>query len=171
MLGTGTVRADGFVGDVAGAAFDAIVAGELADRAESFVVEGRNAEGGAQFFIELAQISEVRGQRRDFQAVVGEQEFLVAGVPKTRELALEHDGGHDRHLVVAVGFLAKLRATAVFFDAHNAAGAADAKAQRGQTLDGFLRKTFVDAPPGYSEARKASTSVKHMQRVTGEAPD
>ncbi len=146
MLATGAVSTDGFVGDVARPALDAIVDGDLADGAEGFVVEGRNAEGGAQLFVELAQIGEVRGERGNFQAVVGEQKFLVAGVPQTCELAFEHDGGRDGHLVVAIGFLAKLRAAAVFFDAHDAAGAADAKAQRGETLDGFLRKTLGSSP-------------------------
>src|ERR1700676_818083 len=157
---TRTVRADGFVGDVAGAAFDAIVDGDLANGAESFVVEGRHAECRAQLFVELAQVGEVRGEGGDLQAIVGEQKFLITSVPQTGELAFEHDGGNDRHLVGAVGVFANLRAAAVFFDAHNAAGAAHAEAQCGETLNGLLRKTFVDVPHGYSDYGKGSRNVK-----------
>jgi hypothetical protein len=151
VLPAGAVGADGFVGDVAGAAFDAIVDGDLADGAEGFVVKGGHAEGCAQLFVELAQVGEMRGEGGDFQAVVGQQKFLVAGVPQARELALKHDRGHDRHLVTVIGSFAKLRAAAVFFDAHYAARAADAKAQGRETLDGLLRKMLVDVPHGYSE--------------------
>jgi hypothetical protein len=57
------VRADGFVGDVADAAFDAVVDADLADRAESLVVKSGDAERGKQFFVELAKIFEMRCER------------------------------------------------------------------------------------------------------------
>ena len=43
VAGARVVSADRFIGDVAGAAFHAVVNGNLADRAEGFVVIGRNA--------------------------------------------------------------------------------------------------------------------------------
>ena len=145
------VGADGGVGDVAFAAFDAVVDADLADGAEGFVVEGGDAEGGAEFFVELPEIVKVRGEGGEFLAVVGEQEFLVAGVPELGELAVEHDGGQYGHLKAGVGFLAEFGAAAVFFNANNAAGGADAEAQGGEAFDGFLVKAFVNIPHGSSE--------------------
>ena len=56
VAGAWTVRAHRFVRHIATAAFDAIVDGNLADRTDGFVVESRDAQGGAELFIEAAQI-------------------------------------------------------------------------------------------------------------------
>ena len=119
------MSADGFVGNVTRAALDAIVDGDLADGTERFVVEGRNTKGGAQFFIELTEILQVRSKSGQLDAIIGEQEFLVAGVPKARELSLDHDRGQNSELVTRVSALTKFGTTAVFFDADDAARAAD----------------------------------------------
>ena len=54
---------------------------DLAHGAESLIVKRRHAERGAQLFVELAQAFEVRGERRELDAIIGEQKFLVTGVP------------------------------------------------------------------------------------------
>ena len=53
------VHADGFVGHIAFAAFYAVVDAKMAGGAESLVVIGGHAEGGAQLFVEAC------GGRRD----------------------------------------------------------------------------------------------------------
>src|SRR5207302_5411620 len=128
---------NGFVGHRAFAALNPVVNAELADGTECFVVKSRNAQCRAQFFVELPQVLEMRGERRQFLSVVREQKLLVAGVPQPRELALQHDGGSYRHLVKIVRAFAKLRAAAVLFDAHDAARAANGKSQRRETLNRF----------------------------------
>ena len=117
------VCTNGLVGDVTGAAFDAIVNGNLTDRADGFVVESRNAQCGAQFFVELAQILQVRSEGGELDTFVSQQEFLVTGVPQSCELALDHDRGQDRELITGISTLAKLRAAAVLLDADNTARA------------------------------------------------
>src|SRR5579862_1201681 len=97
MAGAGAVGAYGLVGNVAGAAFEPIVNGDLANGAEGFVIESRDAESGAQFLVEAAEILQVRGQRWQLDAFVGKQKFLVAGVPQTRDLALDHNGRSEEH--------------------------------------------------------------------------
>src|SRR5258707_3305035 len=128
VAGSGAVRADSFVRNVTNTAFNAVVHGNLADRAESFVVKSWHVEGGTQLFIELAQILQVRGQSRQFQAIVGEQKFLIASIPETRELSLDHDGRKYCKLEFSVSTLAEFRAAAVFFHAHDPTRAAYRKA-------------------------------------------
>jgi len=152
-----------FVGNVARTALDAIVDGDLADGAERFVVKGRNTKSGAQFFIELAEILQVRGESGQLDAIVGKQEFLVAGVPQSRELSFDHDRGQDSKLITRVSALAKLGAAAVFFDADDAARAADGKAKSGQTLDGLGVKTLFDIPHDALRLKKAVASVKRAE--------
>src|SRR5215467_6809245 len=108
------VRANGLVRHVSGAALHAIVDRDLADRPQRFVVERGHAERGTQFFVELTQILQMRSQRRQLDAFVGQQKFLVAGIPQARKLALHHDRWKDGELKSGVGTLAKLRAATVF---------------------------------------------------------
>src|ERR1700756_1643578 len=91
VAGSGAVRADSFVRHITGATFNAVVHGNLADRAKSFVVKSGHVERGAQFFIELAKILQVHSQRRQFQAIIGEQKFLITRIPQPRELSLDHN--------------------------------------------------------------------------------
>lgn len=120
------------IGDVAGAAFHAIVHTELASRADGFVVIGRNSESSSQFFIEFAEVNELILVGGDFSLVVREQEFLISGVPQQRELALQHDAGDFGHLKIVAGSFAKFSAAIVFLDADNAAGAANQETFSGQ---------------------------------------
>lgn len=138
--------ADGFVRVIAVAAFDAIVDGELAHGAESFVVEGGNTESGPQFFVEFAEVNELRGEGGELDPFIGEQEFLVPGVPQPAELALDHDGGEDGHLEMIVGGLAKLGATTVFFNADDSAGAANRETQGSESVHLLFFEAFVDVP-------------------------
>jgi hypothetical protein len=154
------VGADSFVGHVAYAAFDAVVDADLADRAEGFVVKSGDAERGAQFFIEPAQIFEMRCERGQLEAFIGEQEFLVAGIPKAGEAAFEHDRRDDGHLVHVVRAFAKLRAAAVFFDADNAAGAANGKAERRKTFHLLRCELLFDIPHGALSVVNGASSVK-----------
>ena len=131
------MNADGFVGDVAATAFDTIVNADLADGAESFVVERGYAEGGPQLFVELAQVGKVSRQSGEFYSFIGQEKFLVAGVPQARELPLEHDGGKDGELEMAFRGLPELRAAAVFFHANDPAGAADGEAEGGKSFNCF----------------------------------
>lgn len=146
VAAAGAVRAYGFVWHVTVSAFDAVVDAEQAYGAKSFVVERGNAECGPQLFVELSQTFQVRGQRWKFDAFVGEQKFLIAGIPEARELAFEHDCGKDGHLIGAICTLAKLGAAAVFFNAYYAAGAAHSKAEGGEAFDRFGRKLVFDIP-------------------------
>src|SRR5258708_27653996 len=164
VAGSGAVRPDGFVRHITGAAFDTIVNGNLADRAKRFVVKSRNAQSGAQLFVEFAQALQMRGERRKFQTIVGEQEFLIAGVPQAGKLALDHDGRDDGHLKFGVGGLAEFRAATVFFDADHAASSAYGESQRGQAFNGFRIETFFDIPHGPSRLKKAGKSVKRGRR-------
>src|SRR5262249_51383926 len=136
---------------------------DLADGAERFVVESGHTESGAQFFIELTQIFQVLRQRGNFLTVVGEKKLLVTGVPQTRELSTEHDRGHDRHLIKAVGTFAKLGAAAVLFHANNAAGAANGKSQCRQTFDGFLREALVDIPHDGERLAQSARRSEHRR--------
>ena len=67
----------------------------------------------------------MRGQSGELQPFVGEEKLLIAGVPQACELAVQHDGGNDGHLIEAVGSLAEFGAAAVFFDTDHAARTAD----------------------------------------------
>jgi hypothetical protein len=160
VAAAGTVGAYGFVWNVAVAALDAVVYAEQAHGAKSFVVERGNAEGGAQLFVEFAQTFEVRGQRWKLDAFVGEQKFLIAGIPEAGELTLAHDGGKDGHLIGAIRTLAKFGAATVFFHADYPAGAAHRKAQGGQAFDSFRRKLIFDIPHGKSRVMNRTSGVK-----------
>jgi len=131
---TGWFYADGLVGDISGTAFDAIVDGHQRSGAEGLVVVGGDAERGSQLFVKFAHVDELLGVRGKFSAIVGEQKFLVAGVPQADELAVEQDGWENRHRVVFVGSAPEFRAAAVLFDAHHAARAADNEADAGQSV-------------------------------------
>ena len=137
MAAAGWVSAHGFVRHGALPALNAVVDAELADGTERFVVERRNAQRRAQFFIELPQVFEMGRQGRQFLPIIREQEFLVARVPQPRELALQHDAGRNCHLVQIVGPFTELGSTTVFFDPHDAARATHGKTQRRETLDCF----------------------------------
>src|SRR4029077_16776684 len=63
--------ADRFVGDIAGAALDAVIDGDERSGAEGFVVIGGSAERSSQFFVELAHVNQLLGVRGKFPAVVG----------------------------------------------------------------------------------------------------
>jgi hypothetical protein len=154
------VGADRFVRYVADAAFNAVVDADLADRAERFVVKSRDTQCGPQFLVELSQIFQMRGQGWQFQAIIGQQKLLVAGVPKARKAALQHDRRHNRHLVKVVRTFAKFRAAAVFFHAHDAARAADGKAKRRQAFDLLWCELLFDIPHGPHSLVKAESSVK-----------
>jgi len=155
------LRADGFVGHVADAAFDAVVNAVVAGRAESFVVIGRYAKRRAQLFVEASQIAELPHAHGKFVAVVSQQKFLVARVPQMRELALHHDRGNDGHLVVvALGFPAKLGAAIVLLDPDDAARAADGETLRPKRFDLSLREGLVDVPHGHSGYGFGGASVK-----------
>ena len=142
--------ADGFVGVVADAAFDAVVDAVVASRAEGLVVIGGDAKSSAQLFVEAAEIAELVDADGDFQAFVGEQEFLVAGVPEVSELAIQHDRGNDGHVEAVLGFLAKFGAAIVFLDADDAAGVADKEALGRERFDLWLGEDLVDVPHGHS---------------------
>src|SRR5256885_1021742 len=135
MPGSGAACADGFVWNISDPALHPIVDGDLADRAESFVVKGRHAEGRAQLFVEPAKILQMKCERRQLQSIVCEQKFLVAGIPQARELSFDHDGRQHGELEFSVSALAKFRAAAVFFDAHDATRTANRKAEGGKALD------------------------------------
>src|SRR5208283_1964573 len=155
-----SVHANGLVRDVAGAALHAVVHTDLADRAESFVIKRRHTQSGAHFFVELAQICQLLRKCRKLGTIGGEQKFLVAGVPEPGELPVQHDGGHDGHLEVAVGNLAELRTGAVFFHTHHATRAADGKTESREAVHGFLFKAFVDIPHSNSRVRFLVLGVK-----------
>ena len=131
------MRADGVVWNVASPAFDAVVHGNLAHRPESFVIKSWHVKGGAQLFVKLAKILQVHSQSRQFYSIIGEQKFLVPGIPQARELSLNHNGWQNRELEFAIGALAKLRAATVFFHAHHAARAAYRKAKSSHAFNSF----------------------------------
>jgi len=149
------VRTDRFIGNVASASLHAIIDGNLTHRAQGFVVESRNAQCGAKFLVEAAKILQVDSQGGQLDAFVSQQKFLVTGVPQSRELTLDHDSGHDGELKARIGALAKLRAAAVFLDAHDSAGTPDGKAQGVQTFDGFGIKSFFNIPHGIKVKERA----------------
>ncbi len=64
-------HAGALIGDVARAAFYAVVHADLASGADGFVVVGGNSEGSSQFFIEFAQVNELVLVGGDFSLVVG----------------------------------------------------------------------------------------------------
>jgi len=151
---------DSGVRDVAFAAFDAVVDTDLADRAKGFVIEGGNAKGGAQFLVELAQILQVRRQRRQLLAIIGEQELLIAGVPELGELALVHDGGQYGHVKAAARLLAEFGAATILFDANDAASGAHAETESRQAFDSSLFKVFVNIPHGEDRVRLVQQKCK-----------
>src|SRR5260370_41025155 len=102
----------------------------------------------------------MRRQRRQFQSIIGEQKLLVTGVPQPCKLPLPHDRGSDGHPVEVVRPFAKLRAAAVFFDAHHSARAPHRKPQRRETLDRFWREPLFDIPHGLFKLMNARHSVK-----------
>ena len=102
----------------------------------------------------------MRRERRQFLSVVGEQKLLVARVPQPRELALQHDGGSDGHLVKIVWAFAELRAAPVFFDADYAARASYGKPQRRETFNRFWREPLFDIPHGLFRLMDTCPSVK-----------
>ena len=114
------VRADRFVRHGALAPFHAVVHAELADRAERLVIERRHTQRRAQLFIESAQVMQVHGQRGNLQSFVGQEKFLIPGVPQPGELPLQHDRGQNRHLVAAIASFAEFGAATVLLDAHHA---------------------------------------------------
>ena len=140
--------ADAFVRHGARTSQDPVVRGDLARRAQRLVVIGGHANCVAQLFVELAQIPEVAGQGGNLSPVVGDQKFLVAGIPQARELALEHDGRQDGHLIAPARCAPELRAAAIFLYAHDAARAADPKALRGQGVEGDLLEAILYVPHG-----------------------
>lgn len=152
--------ADGVIRNVAGAALNAVVDGEMADGAESFIIKRRNAESGAEFFVEFAKTLKMGGQRGDLEAVIVQQEFLVTGVPEARELAPEHDGRRNGHREETIRAFAKLGAGAIFFHANNAAGAADGESESSQAFDSLRLKTFFDIPHNAPRVKKEKDSVK-----------
>jgi len=154
------VGADGLVRHVASAAFYAVIDANLADGAERFVVESGDTESGAQFFIELAEICELRGKSRDFSAVIGQQELLVSRVPKAGELPFEHDAGENGHLEAAVGILAEFGATVEFLDTDNPARAAHGKPQAGQSVHLGLFEAFSDVPHSHFSVNNPGNPVK-----------
>ena len=162
------MSADGFVGNIAGAALDAVIHRDLADRAESFVIKSGHAESGAKFLVELAQILQVNCEGGKLYAVIGDQKFLVAGVPKTRELALDHDCREDGELQLSVSALAKFGAAAVFFDANDSAGAADSKTQRGETFDCFWSKIGLQHSTWSTKTKETPQICKGQRGAKGE---
>ena len=140
------VRSDRLVRNVASPAFDAVVNGNLADRPESFVIKSWYVKGGAQLLIKLAKILQVHSQSRQFYSIIGEQKFLVPGIPQARELSLNHNGWQNRELEFAIGALAKLRAATVFFHTHHAARAAYRKAKSSHAFNSLRIKALFDVP-------------------------
>jgi len=164
--------ADGFVGDRAGAALHAVVYAVIADGAEGFIVMDVDAQGGAQLFIEAAQIGELVDADGEFLALVIQEKFLVAGVPEVGELPIEHDGGRDGHLVIALRRLAEFGAAAIIFDARHAARTAHTKALGREGFDLLLGEASIDVPHGDSgyEFYRASVKVKVSWQTRDESP-
>src|ERR1700687_458771 len=144
-------HADGAIGVVARAPFDAVVDGNLGRRSQRFVVVRRHAERGSHFFIEAAHAEKLVGGRGKLPAVIGEEEFLIARVPQTRELAVHHDRWKNRHQVVIVRGPAKLRATSIFFYSSHTARAAHNESGTGQGFQQSRFKSIADIPHGTSE--------------------
>src|SRR5216683_2810910 len=151
---SGTMRADGFVWNVASPAFDPVIHGKLADRPESFVIKSWYVKSGAQLFVKLAKILQVHSQSGQFYSIIGKQKFLVAGIPQTRELSLNHNGWQNRELEFPIGALAKLRAATVFFHTHHAARAAYGKAKSGHAFNSLRIKALFDIPHGPTRLKK-----------------
>ena len=53
--------------------------------ARHLVVVGRHGQCRQQFLVETVQIAQLLGQRRELAPVVGQQKFLVAGVPGAKK--------------------------------------------------------------------------------------
>src|SRR5271165_3776787 len=119
VRGARAVRADGFVRHVSRPAFHPVVHADLADRAERLIVKSGDAQESAKFFIKLAKIFKVDGQRWKLYVFVSDEEFLVASIPEPRELALQHNRGRNGHLEAPVRFLPQLRAAAILFHAND----------------------------------------------------
>src|SRR5260370_18556818 len=117
------LRAHALVRHVAGTPFYAVVGGNHAGRAKSFVVLRRNVDGRAQLFIEAAKVGELLRLRREFAAVVGEQKLLIAGVPEARELPGEEDRRRNGHLVGAARDAAEFHGAAVLVYSGDSPGA------------------------------------------------
>src|SRR5690349_7573833 len=96
VVGAGAMRADSLVGHIAFAALHAVINRKLAYRTERFVVEGGHAERSPQLLVELAQVFKMASQRRQLNALVSQQELLIAGIPKAGELPLHHNRRQNR---------------------------------------------------------------------------
>src|SRR5262245_29479593 len=108
----------------------------------------------------------MRRERGELDAFVRQQKFLIARVPETRELALDHDCRQNRELVTGIGALAKFGAAAVLFDADDAACAADRKSEGGQAFDGLRIKALFDIPHDATRLKNAAKSVKWRAGTT-----
>src|SRR5437879_3455431 len=82
MLRRRRLRAHALVRHIAGTPFYAVVGGNHAGRAKGLVVIRWQTDSRAQLFIEAAKVGELLRLRREFAAVVGKQELLIAGVPE-----------------------------------------------------------------------------------------
>jgi hypothetical protein len=63
--------------------------------------------------------------------------------------------------------LAKFGAAAIFFNADDAASAADGKSKSSQAFDGLWFKALFDIPHDASRLKKAGSSVKAAGRLIG----
>src|ERR1035437_7843449 len=118
----------GAVGDVAGTAGDAVVDRNQRCRSKRFVVVGGHAERGFDLFVEAAHTEKLVGIRWKLPVLLGQQEFLIARIPETRELPVHQDGWKNGHQVVVIRSTAKLCATAIFFCSCHTARAVDQEA-------------------------------------------
>jgi len=154
------VGAHRFIWNIAFTAFYAVVDADLTHGTERFVVERRDTQRGAQFLVEPSQVGKVLRQRGQLQAFVGQQKFLVAGVPKPGEPPLQHNRRHNCHLVEVVRPLAEFRSASVLFHADNTARAADGESQRRQAFNLLGCKSLFDIPHGALSVVNAESSVK-----------
>lgn len=154
------VCAHRFIWNITFTALYAVVDADLAHGTERFVVERRDTERGAQFLVEPSQVGKVLRERGQLEAFVGQQKFLVSGVPKPGKPPLQHNRRHNRHLVEVVRLLAEFRSASVFFHADNTARAADGEAQRRQAFNLLRCKSFFDIPHGALSVVNAESSVK-----------
>ena len=154
------MRSDGFVGNVADAAFDAIINAVMACRAEGFVVIRGHAERSAQLLVEAAQVTELCDADRNLGAVMREEKLLIASIPQVGELALRHDRGNHGHLEATLVQLAQFGAAIVFLDANNSARAADREALLREAFNLRLNKCLIDVPHGTNRIRISLQAVK-----------